>query len=154
MMFRRALLELILPDHLEPGVFRRCADSYVVRFGQLIGGSLILREALGRYRRHGSNNFASALIAARMNSGDMCKHPTFDEHFAFALTMLSAKSSQFIAVLGQDRYQSLLATCRLGAGNRTFPGRGSLPHRIFRRALLSLVGTKTYAAMRARLLDL
>jgi glycosyltransferase involved in cell wall biosynthesis len=155
MMFRRPLLELILPEHLESGAFRTCADSYIVRFAQLIGSSFVLREALGRYRRHGSNNFAGALFGGRTESGDMRKHPTLGEHYALALATLSAKSDQFIAAVGEDRYLNLLAACRLGAGTGGFRRlRGSLPHRIFRRIILPLVGAKTYAGMRARILDL
>jgi glycosyltransferase involved in cell wall biosynthesis len=155
MMFRRPLIELILPDDLESGAFRTCADSYIVRFAQLIGGSLVLREPLGRYRRHGSNNFAGPLIGARTESGDMRKHPTLGEHYACALAILSAKSDQFIASIGEDRYQNLLATFRLGAGSGDFRRwRGSVPHRIFRRIMLPLVGAKAYARMRARVLDL
>jgi glycosyltransferase involved in cell wall biosynthesis len=155
MMFRRPLLELVLPEHLESGTFRICADSYIVRFAQLIGGSLVLQEALGRYRRHGLNSFAGSLVGARTESGDMRKHPTIGEHYALALATLCRKSDQFIAVVGEERYQNLLATFRLGAGSGDFRRwRGSLPHRIFRRIMLQLVGAKTYAGMRARVLDL
>src|SRR4029453_9645899 len=48
MMFRRALLDLILPmSSGNTDAFRICADFSLVRFGQLIGGSYVFREALG-----------------------------------------------------------------------------------------------------------
>jgi glycosyltransferase involved in cell wall biosynthesis len=158
-MFRRPLLELVLPERLETDAFRTCSDSYIVRFGQMIGGSLILREALGRYRRHGSNGFARPLIATSTDSGDMRNHPTFPEHYAFALAVLSAKSSQFIAAIDVKRYQDLVTTFSLAAdrnpANRSFRiWRGSLLHRIFRRTVLRLVGAKKYGDMRARFLRL
>src|SRR5262249_52969109 len=59
MMFRRPLLAMILPSSpLDADDFRVCADFYTVQLGQLIGGSFVFREALGCYRRHGSNNFS------------------------------------------------------------------------------------------------
>ncbi len=76
-MFRRALLAMILPSSPSDAQgFRTCSDFYIVRFGQLIGGSFVFREALGCYRRHGANNFSrNGLIAARMQTGDMRRHP-------------------------------------------------------------------------------
>src|SRR5262249_42488481 len=53
MMFRRPLLAMILPSSpVEADSFRTCSDFYIVRLGQLIGGSFVFREALGCYRRH------------------------------------------------------------------------------------------------------
>src|SRR5262245_55233562 len=65
MVFRRPLLALVLPrTSRDADAFRICADFYLVRFGQLIGGSFVFREALGCYRRHGRNNFSKNGIIA------------------------------------------------------------------------------------------
>lgn len=76
MMFRRAVLEAIMPA---PGVdegFRRCADNYICHFANLLGESVLIPEVLGYYRRHGENCFSrNPLIGGRAPTGDMRNHP-------------------------------------------------------------------------------
>lgn len=57
MMFRRGILDLVLPNPAHADPYRLCADFYLVRFAHFLSASAILREALGSYRRHGLNNF-------------------------------------------------------------------------------------------------
>src|SRR5262249_57658586 len=110
MMFRRALLAMILPGSASDAQgFRTCSDFYVVRFGQLIGGSFVFREALGCYRRHGANNFSrNGLIAARMPTGDMRRHPALAAYRALVLDVLSERKETWLAVLGEARYAELV----------------------------------------------
>src|SRR5207245_8245471 len=111
MMFRRPLLALILPTSpLDVDGFRICSDFYIVRFGQLIGGSFVFREALGCYRRHGANNFSTnGIIAARMQTGDMRSHPSVNAFRELALRVLSERREDFVAVLGAERYYDVVA---------------------------------------------
>jgi glycosyltransferase involved in cell wall biosynthesis len=77
MMFRRSILDLIMPDDCDP--FRVCADNYLCLFANLIGGSLLISEAYGVYRRHGKNNFANnPVISGNTVIGDMKNHPQHD----------------------------------------------------------------------------
>ena len=156
MMFRRPVLELILPETIATGAFRICANSYIVRFSQLIGGSLLLREALGRYRRHGGNNFsANPLIGARMQTGDMRIHPRFHDFHVLALATLTQGADRFTAVLGEGRFIELATIFRLGGGGGTVGRlRGSIVHRVVRRIVMRIAGAEAYAKLRMRVLRL
>jgi glycosyltransferase involved in cell wall biosynthesis len=57
MMFRRAVLDIVMPK--EPDQLRICTDWFVFVISHYLTGSLAIRSALGAYRRHGNNNFAS-----------------------------------------------------------------------------------------------
>jgi hypothetical protein len=151
MMFRRALLDLILPSSSRSaGSFRICADFYLVRFGQLIGGSYVFREALGCYRRHGENSFSkNGIIAARMQTGDMRSHPSAAAYRQLALDVLSARKADFLAVLGPARYYDLAHYFK----SFTTDLLGSKPfhRRIVRDTLMRLLGEHTYVRLRLAL---
>jgi glycosyltransferase involved in cell wall biosynthesis len=152
LMFRRALLAMILPaTPSEAQGFRTCSDFYIVRIGQLIGGSFVFREALGCHRRHGGNNFCrNGLIAARMQTGDMRLHPSLAAFRTLVLQLMTARREEWLSVLGQARYDEL----------RTHVG--SLPddvlapqppgyRRMLRSVLVGLLGQPTYVRLRLSL---
>jgi glycosyltransferase involved in cell wall biosynthesis len=136
MMYRRTLLGLILP-RASAGLdaFRTCADFYLVRLGQLIGGSFVFREALGCYRRHGSNNFTTnGIIAARMQTGDMRNHPTTEAFKALALQVLADRKDAFASVLGGERFDDITRFIRgLRADTFSPAASGSLLQRLWTR---------------------
>jgi len=148
MMFRRPLLAMILPAPSRSAEsFRICADFYLVRFGQLIGGSYVFREALGCYRRHGGNNFSkNDLIAARMQTGDMRNHPSAAAYRRLGREVLAERKTDFIAVLGAARYYHLVAYFRSPASGVM----GSMPfhRRIVRDTLARLLGEDAYVRLR------
>jgi hypothetical protein len=148
-MFRRALLAMILPDTASQARdFRTCSDFYVVRIGQLIGGSFVFREALGCHRRHGWNNFCrNRLIAARMQTGDMRFHPSLATFRTLVLQLMSGRREEWLSVLGQARYDDLRNHVRSLPDNVL--GRQPPRHRrILRRALVRLLGEPTYVRLR------
>jgi glycosyltransferase involved in cell wall biosynthesis len=57
MVFRRAMLELVMPDC--PATVPLCADHYLAQICHYFTGSILLDHALGAYRRHGRNQFAA-----------------------------------------------------------------------------------------------
>ncbi len=134
MMFRRTLLGLILPQ-TSAGLdaFRTCADFYLVRLGQLIGGSFVFREALGCYRRHGGNNFTTnGIIAARMQTGDMRAHPTTEALKTLTLQVLSERKDDFVSALGGERFDEVTRFIRGLRADTFSPGaRGSLLQRLW-----------------------
>jgi glycosyltransferase involved in cell wall biosynthesis len=150
MMFRRALLSVALPWAPPTESFRTCADFYLVRFGQLIGGSFVFREALGCYRRHGGNNFSkNSIIAARMQTGDMRNHPSAAAYRRLALHVLGERQEEFLAVLGIDRYWELVDYFK----SLTTDVIGSKPfhRRLVRGALVRLFGEHAYVRLRLSL---
>jgi glycosyltransferase involved in cell wall biosynthesis len=56
-MFRRDLLELIVPD--DPAPFRICADYYLIMFGHKITGMLTIWNQLSYFRLHRKNTFSN-----------------------------------------------------------------------------------------------
>ncbi len=151
MMFRRPLLELILPSSVrQTEAFRVCADFYLVRFGQLIGGSFVFREALGCYRRHGGNNFSkNGIIAARMQTGDMRTHPSAGAYRRLALHMLSERKADMLAVLGTARYFELEAFFQSPTSD--VAAARPLHRRLVRGALVRLLGEPNFGRLRLSL---
>lgn len=110
MMFRRDLLETILPDAADATAYRTCADFYLARFAQLLSASAVLREALGSYRRHGRNNFCSnPLAAADVPVGDMRRHPRLDAFYSLALRVIEARRETYVGMLGKQRFEEFVA---------------------------------------------
>ena len=151
MMFRRALLAVVLPRSPRAGeAFRICADFYLVRFGQLIGGSFVFREALGCYRRHGGNNFSkNSIIAARMQTGDMRNHPSAAAYRQLALQVLAERKEDFLAVLGTVRYWEL--TTYFKSLTNDVIGSKPLHRRMVRSALVRMLGEPAYVRLRLSL---
>ena len=151
MMFRRALLLLTMPTSPgHTGAFRICADFYLVRFGQLIGGSYVFREALGCYRRHGGNNFSkNGIIAARMQTGDMRTHPSSTDYRRLALQVLSDRQADFLSVIGIERYHELVRFFESASAD-VIAARPA-HRRAVRGMLVRLLGESTYVRLRLSL---
>lgn len=108
MMFRKAVLDLVMPYEVEQ--FRICADNYVSHFANLIGGSLLIPDVYGCYRRHGMNYFSSnSLVGGRHPTGDMRHHPRHDVIRRTILAILIQRHKDFCAVLSEGGYKTLLA---------------------------------------------
>lgn len=107
MMFRKAVLENIMPDNCDE--FRVCADNYVCHFANLIGGSLLLPDAYGAYRRHGGNCFSSnPVVGGRLPTGDMQQHP---KHHIVRLSILAhilKNHEGFLKLLSADQFLGIL----------------------------------------------
>lgn len=99
MMFRRPVLQAILPDEAEDDNFRRCADNYVCHFANLVGGSALVPQVLGFYRRHGENTFSrNPLIGSRMPTGDMRAHPAHATLLAAIRRRILSRMEDFISL--------------------------------------------------------
>lgn len=71
MVFRRPLIELLVPADTER--LRLGADIYFITLGHCFAGSLVIRNALGAYRRHGKNNFSSLPVFGSPGSTPMSR---------------------------------------------------------------------------------
>jgi hypothetical protein len=130
MMFRRSLLDLIMPPPAECDTFRICSDFYLARFGHLIANTMILLEALGGYRQHSANNFAgSAFIATGLQGGDVRRLPSFDAYKALVRATIEQRRPQFELALGT--YRLSLLEKALSETDGPTPRRGWLS--LFRR---------------------
>ena len=108
MMFRRTTLQLILPDVTEP--FRICADNYLCHFANMVGGSVLIPERYGCYRRHGSNVFSkNRIVGGQHPTGDMRAHPRHEMVRKAILDHLLKYSDRFVGLLGGWPYLRVLA---------------------------------------------
>jgi len=149
MMFRRPLLSLILPTP-PSGLdeFRTCSDFYIVRVSQLVGGSFVFREALGCYRRHGNNNFSqNGMIAARMQTGDMRRHPSVAAFRDLVLSILAERREEWIGALGSQRYNELRIHIQSLRDDALGP-KPPLHRRLIRSLLMRLLGEPAYIRLR------
>jgi glycosyltransferase involved in cell wall biosynthesis len=69
MVLRRPLVELLIPA--DTTRLRLGADFYLMALGHALTGSLVIETALGAYRRHGGNNFASLPIVGSPGLADV-----------------------------------------------------------------------------------
>ncbi len=60
LMFRRSVMELILPDTLNVG--RYSCDTYFAAGSHLIGSSILVDATVARYTRHGGNGFSNTAV--------------------------------------------------------------------------------------------
>jgi glycosyltransferase involved in cell wall biosynthesis len=108
MMFRRTALQMILPEVVEP--FRICADNYLCHFANMIGGSVLVPERLGCYRRHGSNAFSkNRIVGGPHPTGDIRGHPPHEAVRKAILFRLLKFAEQFYGLLGSWPYLRVLA---------------------------------------------
>jgi glycosyltransferase involved in cell wall biosynthesis len=83
MMFRRAVLDIVMPK--DPDQLRICTDWFVFVICHYLTGSLAIRSALGAYRRHGSNNFASNPV---MGSDVPCAPSAITRHHTTVVSLM------------------------------------------------------------------
>src|SRR5262249_47155508 len=152
LMFRRPLLTMILPDApSQVQDFRACSDFYIVRLGQLIGGSFVFREALRCYRPHRANTLCrNGGIAARIQTGDTRVHPSLAAFRPLALRLMDQRREDWLSILGQARYDDL----RNHVQSLPDDVLGRKPpryRRVLRSALVGLLGEPAYLRLRLSL---
>jgi len=99
MMFRRPVLNYVLSELDD--TFKKCADNYVCHFASLLGGSILIPNVLGCYRRHQNNTFSNnPLIGGRLPTGDMRYHPAHRLVLQHISTRMFECKQQFISLLG------------------------------------------------------
>lgn len=98
MMFRKAVLDMIIPSDTES--FRICADAFIAKFANMLGGSLLIPTVHGCYRRHGENKFSSnPFIGGMLPTGDMRLHPAILTTKNLIIAHLSENIENFNAAL-------------------------------------------------------
>lgn len=99
-----------MTDSFEP--FRRCADNYICHFSHLLGGSLLIPQCLGYYRRHSLNNFSTNRIVGgnAQPTGDMSRHPHHTATRTAIREKLISNIDNFQALLGGNGLSKVLAS--------------------------------------------
>jgi glycosyltransferase involved in cell wall biosynthesis len=107
LMFRRSVMEIVLPDSIEIGVLG--ADTYFGFASQAIGGSILIDKHVALYRRHGANGIAdmgvygAATMAARFSSS------SWVEVAQNLRAHVQSNSSRFLHQIRPDHIDRLLA---------------------------------------------
>ena len=103
MMFRKAVLDLILPDDTED--FKICADNYTCHFANLLGGSMLIPTVHGCYRRHGANGFSlNPIVGGQLPTGNMALHPKHHKVRQLILSHLLKYHDKFHGLLSENQY--------------------------------------------------
>jgi hypothetical protein len=101
MMFRRDVLDLILPD--QTNLFRVCADYYLVRMVHAFNSTFFIHKIAGAYRLHQSNHFThQVLTSADQQSGDNLKfnwQPIELNRLAYEI--ICEKYDQYASIFGE-----------------------------------------------------
>jgi glycosyltransferase involved in cell wall biosynthesis len=124
MMFRKTILDLIMPDAGEH--FRVCADNYLCHFANLIGGSKLMGAVHGCYRRHGANFFGgNPVVGGHLPTGNLKKHPKHHILRQSILSHLLQNHESFSSLLSERTFLKTLLNLAgpsdLFRIKRTFP---------------------------------
>jgi hypothetical protein len=108
LMFRRSILELIMPPLEACGLYRICADSYLARIAHLLGNSMLLMETLGAYRMHQKNNYAAqGVISFEEPGGDKRKLPTMRALAKLSFSVMRLRQDAFVLNFGSWRVEAV-----------------------------------------------
>lgn len=94
-MFRKAAVDLALHDVVRS--MRISADYFLLHFCHLLGGTLLIHESLGCYRRHGSNNFAKL---GTVGHGSMLSAPVGDRYDGYLRDAILARLPEIEQICG------------------------------------------------------
>jgi len=149
MMFRRDVLDLIMPEDTEP--YRVCADNYLCHFANLLGGSLLIPETYGCFRRHRANYFSSnPVLGGQLPTGDMRRHPPHQVVRLGILSHLLSRSDEFVGLLSKEflfatllRLAGPIDLLKLRVSHPGFFNRSPFPWARFVAASSALLATGT-----------
>lgn len=108
MVFRRAMLDLVMPDPLPP--IPLCADHYLAHACHFFTGSILVQASLGGYRRHGGNGFSRLAVY-----GTCAAHAPFhdDRHnranLKTLMTHVLDRRLAFESIFGASTVRTLIA---------------------------------------------
>ncbi len=104
-VFRRSALELTLTERTK--FVRISADFYLFQFCHLLGGTILIPNALGAYRRHGANNFArDVTLSHRTITGE---GTGYSEMWNLIREEVAANGDFLRALLGRPRFLGLIS---------------------------------------------
>jgi hypothetical protein len=109
LVFRRSVLDLIMPPPEDCGKFRICADAYLARFAHLLSNTLILLESLGCYRQHPANNFSGpSFMSIDQQGGNMKVHPPHSAFGDLVRATMRKRQQLFDARVGDRKVAQIL----------------------------------------------
>ncbi|MBS0520605.1 MAG: glycosyltransferase [Proteobacteria bacterium] len=109
MMFRRDIVELVLPDGDEE--LRLYLDFYLSTFCVLIVGGIAIHEALYAYRMHGKNKHSDGvMLGGASQTSRKNWAPITQQVFGLILDVLNKRRETLIESIGSMRHQQAVNT--------------------------------------------
>lgn len=108
LVFRRAILELMLPSEVPDGRFG--ADHFMLHACHYFSGSILIGAALGAYRRHGDNGYSSLPVyggGAASAHYDTFSHTT--DNFLTLLEHVLDRRDFLESLFGAPRIRNLIS---------------------------------------------
>lgn len=111
MMFRRDIVELLLPDDDEG--LRLYLDFYLSTFCVLIIGGIAIHDALYAYRMHGKNKHSDGMMLGGASQTSRKNWaPITERVFGLILNVLQERRETLIESIGRMRYDQAVNTIR------------------------------------------
>jgi glycosyltransferase involved in cell wall biosynthesis len=109
LMFRTSVIDILAPAVASHNDLRAVSlDGYFGRFAHSVGGTLVIDNTLGAYRRHGKNIWSdNTLLGGQTPNGTRDLSRRFIDSRQIARTVLTTKYAQLVRRLGADLYYSI-----------------------------------------------
>lgn len=107
LMFRRSVLEILLPDNIEIG--RYGGDTYFGFGSQAIGGSILIDGQVALYRRHGANGYSDMCVYGAATMARRFSSSSWEEVAQNLGAHVRSNSSRFLHQIHADHIERLLA---------------------------------------------
>lgn len=120
MMFRRAIVELVLPDF--DAQLPLYLDFYLSTFCVMIVGGIAIHESLYAYRMHGKNKHSDGRMlggssqTSRKNWG-----PISQRVLGLILDVMASRREQLVGSIGEMRYEQSIKTLHFAMRQATRP---------------------------------
>jgi hypothetical protein len=106
-MFRRSVVEILLPDSIEIGVYG--GDTYFALASQAIGGSILIDKHVALYRRHGANGYSDMGVYGAATMAVRSSSSSWEEVAKNLRAHVQSNSSRFLDQIRSDHIERLLA---------------------------------------------
>ena len=106
LMFRRTVMEILLPDDIDLGAYG--ADTYFGYASQAVGGSILIDTEVALYRRHGANGYSDMGVYGAGTIAERSASPYAAEVARSLRAHVLNNRSRFHHQIGSDHVERLL----------------------------------------------
>jgi hypothetical protein len=107
LMFRRSVVEILLPDSIEIGAYG--GDTYFAFASQAIGGSILIDKHVALYRRHGANGYSDMGVYGAATMAVRSSSSSWEEVAKNLRAHVQSNSSRLLDQIRSDHIERLLA---------------------------------------------
>ena len=107
MMFRRNMMEILLPDSIEIGAYG--GDTYFAFAAHAFGGSILIDKHVGSYRRHGGNGYSDTGVYGAGTIAQRSSSSNWEEVASALRAHVQSNLSRFSHQIRLDHIERVLA---------------------------------------------